>query len=202
VADNPSEPQDAQALRALLRGIDGVERVIVDSDAAEICLLIRGDVRAGAIRTVAQPLADGYTFHIGYTPERRDQQRVRFVSLDRRLLPDQQVEYQVTLEWGGVEHSVAAAGEPGDSLELRTVAAATLGAVSAFVTQPLGLRLAGVKQVRAFDADLVVVSLYRPDTQPRNLVGAVVAANDSSRAAVNAVLSALNRLLGNYLAHH
>jgi hypothetical protein len=113
--------------------------------------------------------------------------------------PEQRIRFTVTLEWGGSEYRGTASGEQGGALELRTVAAASLDAVLALVPADLQVRLAGVKQVRAFDADLIVVSLYRPDGTPHNLVGVVVTGTDVRRAAAVAVLNALNRLLGNYL---
>jgi hypothetical protein len=199
VPSNAADTLDSETLRALLADIEGVEHVLIDSGLGEICLLVRADVSATDTLGLALPLASGHALHVAYAPERQEHRRLRFVSLHRSVLPDQQLEYRVTLEWAGNEHTFAATGEKGESLELRTVAAATLGAISALVPQQLGIRLAGVKQVRAFDADLLVVSLYRPDAQPHNLVGAVVASDDSRRAAANAVLNALNRLLGNYL---
>ena len=85
-------------------------------------------------------------------------------------------------------------------MELRTISSASLAAIAALVPHDVKVRLAGVKMVRAFDAEMVVVSLYRPDDEPHNLVGAVVSGDDPRRAAATAVLNALNRLLGNYLA--
>jgi hypothetical protein len=133
-----------------------------------------------------------------------ERQRVRLVSTARSTRPDQQVSYTVTLEWGGTETVGSATGEQGDAVELRTAATAALAAVAGLVPAPIGLRLAGVKQLRAFDAELVVVSIHRLDAQPGNLVGAVVVAgpgpDNGARAAVAAVLNALNRLLDSHLA--
>jgi hypothetical protein len=143
---------------------------------------------------------DGYSITAAYRPERRDRQRVRFMDLRRNIQPDQQIAYTVTLEWAGSEYSGSVSGEKGDAVELRTISAAALTAIAALVPHDVKVRLAGVKMVRAFDAEMVVVSLYRPDDEPHNLVGAVVAGDDPRRAAATAVLSALNRLLGNYLA--
>ena len=122
------------------------------------------------------------------------------MELRRNVQPDQQIAYTVTLEWAGSEYSGSVSGEKGDAVELRTISSAALTAIAALVPHDVKVRLAGVKMVRAFDAEMVVVSLYRPDDEPHNLVGAVVAGDDPRRAAATAVLSALNRLLGNYLA--
>jgi hypothetical protein len=196
---NSADDRDVANLRARLEEIDGVDHVVLDTPQQQICLILRGAAAADYVEETARALAQGYTVRVTYPPERRDRQRVRVVSLHRETQPDQQVQFSVTLEWARREATASETGEKGEGVELRTVAAAALKAVEDFVPGGLGVRLAGVKQVRAFDADLVVVSLYRPDSQPRNLVGAVVVTGDSPRAAVNAVLSALNRLLGNYL---
>jgi hypothetical protein len=135
-----------------------------------------------------------------FRPGQRDRQRVRFVHLKRSVCADQQIACEVRLEWAGCEYSGAATGAKGDALELRTAASAALLAVLHLVPAELGIRLAGVKQVRAFDVDMVVISLYSPNREPHNLVGAVIAGSDPPRAAAMAVLSALNRLLGNYLS--
>jgi hypothetical protein len=122
------------------------------------------------------------------------------MELRRNVQPDQQIAYTVRLEWAGSEYTGTASGEKGDAVELRTISAASLTAIAALVPHDVKVRLAGVKMMRAFDAEMVVVSLYRPDDEPHNLVGAVVAGDDPRRAAATAVLAALNRLLGNYLA--
>jgi hypothetical protein len=66
--------------------------------------------------------------------------------------------------------------------------------------QTLSVRLVGVKQVRAFDAELTVVSLYRVGAPAQKLLGSVLTGTDPHRAAAIAVLNALNRTLGNLLS--
>ena len=89
-------------------------------------------------------------------------------------------------------------GEKGEHIELRTAAQAALIAVEKATDQPLNLRLVGVKHVRAFDGELVVVSIYGGPGK-KTLLGVVLAGSDPFRATAVAVLMALNRLLGNYL---
>ncbi len=67
------------------------------------------------------------------------------------------------------------------------------------VGDKLDVRVIGVKPIHAFDSDLMVVSLMRNDGAPQQLVGAVVAGDDPHASVALAVLSALNRLLGNIL---
>jgi len=190
-------------LRTRLEAIHGVDHVIIDADIGEIWLVLRADVDPLAAEAAAREAADGtgFTISAAFRPEQRERQRVRFVSLDRSpSATEPQVTFTVTLEWRGQEYTGSATGERSEPIELRTVAAAALNAIAALVPGEVVLKLAGVKQVRAFDAELLVVSLYRPDVAPHNLVGAVVVGEDALRTAVLAVLSGLNRLLGNYLA--
>jgi hypothetical protein len=196
-ADSPE--QDQSELRRQLAELHGVDHVLTEEGTGDIWLILRADADSGWTREQAIGIADGAEIRLAYRPEHRDRQRVRFVEFKRQMQPDQRVSFSVTLEWSGTEYHGTAVGEKGEGVELRTAAAASLEAASSIVPGGIPIRLAGVKQLRAFDEDLVVVSLYRPDGEPHNLVGAVVTGGDSVRAAVVAVLSALNRLLGNYL---
>jgi hypothetical protein len=191
--------QDSAALRTQLTEVAGVEHVAVDPVTGQIWLILRAHIDPEWTLQQARSLAPGRDVQVAFRPEHRDRQRVRFVEVHREVQPDQQVAYRVTLEWAGVEYHGRAVGDKGDSVELRTAASAALDSVGAIVAGGLPIKLAGVKHLKAFDAELVVVSLYRPEGDPHNLVGAVVAGGDNQRAAVISVLSGLNRLLGNYL---
>ncbi|HEX6308620.1 MAG TPA: hypothetical protein VFZ69_10560 [Longimicrobiales bacterium] len=194
-------PPDTASVRESLAAVDGVEHVMVDADLREACLILRADIDPREVEQAATAaVGEDFRITLAYRPERRDRQRVRFMELQRAVQPDHLIAYTVTLEWAGSEYTGRVAGEKGEAVELRTVASASLTAIAALVPHEVKVRLAGVKLVKAFDAELIVVSLYRPDDVPHNLVGAVVAGDDPHRAAAIAVLSALNRLLGNYLA--
>lgn len=196
-----TKPSDTASIRERLTAIDGVEHVFLDSEAATACLVLRADIDPAEVQQEAAAITgEKFTVSAAYRPERRDRQRVRFMELKRNVQQDQQIAYTVRLEWAGSEFTGTAAGEKGDAVELRTISSAALAAIAALVPHDVKVRLAGVKMMRAFDAEMVVVSLYRPDDEPHNLVGAVVAGDDPRRAAATAVLAALNRLLGNYLA--
>jgi hypothetical protein len=194
-----TEPTDDGGLRAQLQGIDGVEGVVVDLSTADLWLILRAGADPQAVELSARAVVGERALQLAVRPERRDRQRVRFVEVRREIGSDQEAEVRVTLEWGGREYNGFARGDARGVVELRTVAQAALDAILEIVPGEIQLRLSGVKQVRAFDADLVIVSLYRPDGEPRNLVGVVVQGEDPRRATAVAVLSALNRLLGNYL---
>jgi hypothetical protein len=194
-------PSDTASVRERLSAIEGVEQVFLDAEISAACLVLRADIDPVEVQNAAaEIIGDAFTISAAYRPERRDRQRVRFMELKRNVQPDQQIAYTVRLEWAGTEYTGTASGEKGDAVELRTISAASLTAIAALVPHDVKVRLAGVKMMRAFDAEMVVVSLYRPDDEPHNLVGAVVAGEDPRRAAATAVLAALNRLLGNYLA--
>ncbi|CAN5750577.1 hypothetical protein BH23GEM9_BH23GEM9_11760 [soil metagenome] len=190
---------DEEDLRQSLATVEGIEEVLVDAPKQQVWLILRSGTDPQRVESEARALAEPHTLHIAVRPERRDRQRVRFVEVRRHVLSEQQAEVRVVLEWGGTEYVGTAVGDQRGPVELRTVAIAALEAVGAIVPSELAVRLSGVKQVRAFDEDLLIISLYRPGAEPRNLVGVVVIADDPRRAAAVAVLNALNRLLGNYL---
>jgi hypothetical protein len=60
--------------------------------------------------------------------------------------------------------------------------------------------LVGVKAIRAFDATVVIVSVANRRDGPSRLLGSCLVENDPVRGAVLAVLSATNRVLGNFIA--
>ncbi|NIP78873.1 MAG: hypothetical protein GWM90_06600, partial [Gemmatimonadetes bacterium] len=105
----------------------------------------------------------------------------------------------VRLEWDGQVHEGTASGERGLAIELKTTAHAAVRALEQLTGQDLDLRIIGVKLIHAFDSDLMVASLLRGDGSRSRFVGAVVVSDEPNAAAALAVLSALNRLLGNFL---
>jgi hypothetical protein len=124
--------------------------------------------------------------------------RVRFLDT-RRSLDAEGVTIHVSLEWNDRVSTGFASGEKGPAIELKTSAQAAIHALEQLTGQPLGIRIIGVKQVHAFDSDIMVASLLRTLGVRQRLVGAVLVSEDPLRAAALSVLSALNRLLGNYL---
>ena len=82
--------------------------------------------------------------------------------------------------------------------ELRTPADACVAALHRAVEGKASLELLGVKAVRAFDNNVVIVSMaYTEDGLGQRLVGCYLADADSARGAALAVLNATNRILGN-----
>jgi len=191
-------------LRTALASIPGVDRVIVSDDDRSVWLQTEPHQAAGRLLQAAQQLLEG----AGVDPESvqldvmvsatRRERRIRFDSAERIENRDRSISVRVTLEWEGVLQEAVATGEKGEHIELRTAAQAALLAIEKVTDQPLNLRLVGVKHVRAFDGELVVVSIFGGAGR-KTLLGAVLAGTDPFRATAVAVLMALNRLLGNYL---
>lgn len=124
--------------------------------------------------------------------------RVRFEGVTRTDETGR-ISIAVSLEWGGTVHTGEATGERGPAIELKTTARATIRAMENLIGESLDLRTIGVKLIHAFDSDLMVTSLYRSTGSEQRLVGAVVVKESPLAAAALAVLSAMNRPLGNYL---
>lgn len=193
------DPETRQSIRKEMGTIAGVERVVFDDDALILVCESHGATAPAlaSARERAQRLGLALPM-TAMVPASALRERVRLDHVQRIEDPDMRVRVRVTLEWMGRSVSGEAVGEKGEALELRTTATATLAALAEVMDPPLNLRLAGIKPIRAFDAELMVVSLYRP-TAVRNLLGAVLVAGDARRAAAQAVLHALNRVLGNFL---
>ena len=82
--------------------------------------------------------------------------------------------------------------------ELRTAADACVAALSKAIQGRAQLELLGVKAVKAFDNNVIIVSMaYTEDGKGQRLVGCFLADTDSARGAALAVLNATNRILGN-----
>jgi len=107
---------------------------------------------------------------------------------------------RITLEWAGALYTREIAGESGPVADLRLVTHATLSALGEVIRGALGFHLVGVKTVRIFDRDLVVVLLHAEGAGGVELAGNALVSGSTHRAACIAVLNATNRILGNYLS--
>jgi hypothetical protein len=107
---------------------------------------------------------------------------------------------QVELEYEGKKYVGRTEGQSSPIGDLRLGAEAAIEAVEAFAQGALGLELMGVKLVRAFDANVVIVSATQRSARGTRLVGCYLADRDPVRGAALAVLNATNRVLGNYLS--
>jgi hypothetical protein len=106
---------------------------------------------------------------------------------------------QVDLEYDGKKFSGKCEGQSSPIGDLRLGAEAAMNAIETFSDGALGLELLGVKLVRAFDANVIIVSCAQRSARSTRLVGCYLADRDSVRGAALAVLNATNRVLGNYL---
>src|SRR5512133_3762568 len=128
-------------------------------------------------------------------------ERVKFADFTFVRTPAGQCSSEVTLEWDGVLYTGKSAGQSSPLGDFRVAAEAALRALDDFAKGAVHLELLGVKHIRAFDANLLIVSVsVREDARLTRLVGCYLAETDTRRGAAMAVLNATNRVLGNYLS--
>jgi hypothetical protein len=202
VASGPStDAGTVQVLRTELEALAGIERVIVEESAiwlqcdpeSEV-----SDLRPRVQEALKNAGVDVEKFELHFLTDLTSR-RIKFSKIERIVERSGNVKLRVSLEWNGEIKVGEASGESGDLLEQRTAATASLNALEAVVGESLGIKLVGVKHVRAFDEELMVVALYRPGPPAQRLVGSVSIDSDPRRAAAVAVLNGLNRILGTFL---
>jgi hypothetical protein len=126
--------------------------------------------------------------------------RVRFADFTMDRLPNGRCRCKVVLTWHDEQEFLGEAEGLGSQAgELRCAAEACVTALTKAVHGEVKFELLGVKAVRAFDANVVIVSLALPTESPgQRLVGCYLTADvDPARGAALAVLNATNRILGN-----
>ena len=123
-------------------------------------------------------------------------ERLRFIGFKLDRLPSGECRARVTLAWPeGEQFEGEARGLTSQAGELRCAAQASLLALAQAVREP-SFELVGVKVLRAFDANVVIVSLGLPGhTEGPRVVGSYLTEGDVPRGAAHAVLNATNRLL-------
>ena len=127
----------------------------------------------------------------------RDTPRIRLLALRAHRSPAGLCRAEVELE--RLDGTPVVGSRDGRAIaigDLRIVAEATIDAIHRATTTDHRFELLGVKTVRAFDENVVLVqlSLVR-GAGPARLVGAALGVPDCTRAAVLAVLNATNRVL-------
>ena len=129
-------------------------------------------------------------------------ERLRFSDFTFRRSPSGVSTAEVELEWApDVKTRGHAEGPSSDIGDLRVAADAALRALERFSDNQLAFELVGVKMVRAFDANLVIVSVSaREADRHSRLIGCYLADGDTRRGTALAVLNATNRILGNFIA--
>jgi hypothetical protein len=126
--------------------------------------------------------------------------RFKFAEFVLDRLPNGRCRARVTLSWQDIEEFTGESeGLGSQSGELRCAAEACVHALTKAVRSEVRFELLGVKAVRAFDANVVIVSLSLPSgDQTQRLVGCFLTEDaDPTRGAALAVLNATNRVLGN-----
>lgn len=129
-------------------------------------------------------------------------ERLRFTGFAMNRTPSGLCNAEVNLEWlDGAKVSGHAKGHTSPMGDYRIAAEATLRALEQFAKDALKFELVGVKAMRAFDANVVIVAVHVLRGEgPKRLLGAHLAETDPMRSTVLAVLNATNRILGNFIA--
>lgn len=129
-------------------------------------------------------------------------ERVKFAVFEFNRLPSGNCRARVVLEWQpGEPHIGEAEGVASQAGMLRCAAQAAVTALESAIAARVRFDLLGVKALRAFDSNVIIVSLTTHGEGPsRRIVGSYLAEDDLERGAALAVLHATNRLLGNVAA--
>lgn len=129
-------------------------------------------------------------------------ERLRFTNFVFSRSPSGVTRAEVELEWlDGARVLGKANGVASEIGDLRTSAEAALRAIEAFGKGSLSFELTGVKTMRAFDANVIIVSVLSTTAEgTQRLLGCHLAEHDPLRSAVVAILHATNRTLGNVIA--
>lgn len=125
--------------------------------------------------------------------------RLRFSNFEFERTPTGRVTARVELEWNPGESVVGRSDGIATPLgDIRISVDATLRAIESFAQGSVTFELIGVKTMRAFDANVVMVSvLANTGSETHRLLGCQLTDDDVYRGAVVATLQATNRVLGN-----
>jgi hypothetical protein len=136
------------------------------------------------------------------TREQLKRERLRLTRVEATHSATAHCAVEVELEWMGGERVVGRAeGQATTAGDLRIAALAAIAALETFAGGTFAFDLTGIKTIRAFDANIVIVAIgVRRGPGPQRLLGSHLAEDDPIRSAVTAVLHATNRVLGNYIA--
>ena len=128
-------------------------------------------------------------------------ERLRFTNFSFGRTPQGTCAAEVELEWlEGQRVKGRAEGTSSAMGDLRVAAEAALQAIRNFSEGELDLEIIGVKALRVFDANVVIVAVAKRGETTTRLLGCYLAEADPIRASVIAVLNATNRVLGNFIA--
>lgn len=123
-------------------------------------------------------------------------ERVRFLGAEVERAPASELRVRVRLAVRGDDFVAETRGTGAGVVELRLAVEATLSALEEAVPRAPRFQMVGVKSVRAFDAEAVMVGLRTAPPDERHLMGCVRVGASPARAAATATLDAVNRVLG------
>jgi hypothetical protein len=131
-------------------------------------------------------------------------ERLRFTGFSIERSPAGRVTCQVILEFApGETVTGRAEGQASPVGDSRLGAEAAIRALETFSERAITFELVGVKVVRAFDANVVIISIIQKgDDGPERLLGCYLADGDLVRGAALAVLNATNRIMANFIGSH
>jgi len=129
-------------------------------------------------------------------------ERLRFADFTFTRTPNGRCAAEVELEWlDGARVAGRAAGLASPLGDQRIAAEAALDALQNFAAGALRFELVGVKTLRAFDANIVIVAVTSKGADgTMRMLGTHLAEEDQLRSTVIAVLNATNRILVNFVA--
>lgn len=174
----------------------------VAGDIEEVHILATSDKKPKAIvRDVQSALASRYGVQVDHQlvsvaqirPEMAERLAFRLVLGGVAIQTDgKKLKARVTLTRGGLPLIGEASGTNTAFSRRRTLALAALDAIGQCTPQPF--ELGGIEAVALFGQSMLVAQVYSPGDD-RSYVGSSVADTDADIAAVQSVLSALNRRL-------
>ncbi|MBD3236911.1 MAG: hypothetical protein GF330_09425 [Candidatus Eisenbacteria bacterium] len=212
-----------------LRGVEAARVYIEEGEIAEIHIAAESGVRAKNIaRDVRTYLAAALGIHVSHqkisvavcdgppetggaetaeddsdpSPPARHEPRLGFRSV-HLLVEGLHLQAQVELDLGTRQLLGSARGVPATGATERTIAAATLDAVSQVVRETLRLRLGGLTNARVGSSRAVLSEiLVIGSRRETRLIGASRCGSDRNRSVVFATLAALNRVLPRLMPEH
>lgn len=196
---------DEGEVRSRLEGIPGVREVGLSDFPDAVSIVVD---REGATALIGEVVRSMLRCETGVDPvvavtmekgEARPERRSRFEALSVTRSGPGQISAKVVLEWSRRQWEGVAEGEFNAASELRVSAAAALRAVAAILDDAVSFTLLGVKELRVFDHNMVVVLVSLPDSRDQRLIGTSIIAGDRREAAVLAVLNATNRIVGRFV---
>jgi hypothetical protein len=197
-----------EELRERLEAVDGVEHAFIEGPPWRAHLVCGSaaskggplDAEVGVALALSGFAPGEVAVSVSYAERSETRRRVRFVTSELEHPRVGWAVSRVSIEWNGTTAHGEAEGESNPTYDLRLAAVATVKAIESLVPPAPHFHVVGVKPLRVFDQDLVVVLIRVEGSLDQPLVGSSLVTGGAARSASLAVLNALNRLLGNYLA--